>query len=128
VFGEGSPDLQSLMQQAVQMQERLVSAQQELEEARVEGTAGGGLVQATVSGTGELIELRIDPSVCDPEDTETLADLVVAAVHNAVDNAKGSAVDAMGDITGGLGGSLGGGLEGLLGGSPTVVQPRPDDE
>jgi DNA-binding YbaB/EbfC family protein len=95
------------------MQERLMSAQHELEEARVEGSAGGGLVHATVTGTGELLALRIDPSACDPSDTETLADLVVAAVHNAVDYAKNSASDTMGDITEGLGG---GGLAGLMGG------------
>lgn len=118
MFGESTPDLQSLLQQAAQMKERLVSAQQELEDARVEGSAGGGLVHATVTGTGELLSLRIDPSVCDPDDTETLADLVVAAVHNAVDNAKSSAADAMGDVTGGLGGSLGESLQGMLGGSP----------
>src|SRR5580765_2474136 len=101
------------------MQERLVSAQQELEDARVEGSAGGGLVHATVTGTGELVSLRIDPSACDPSDTETLADLVVAAVHAAADNARTSAAEAVGDLSafegglGGLEGGLGGGLEGL---------------
>ena len=66
MFPEGTPDLQSLLQQASAMQERLVAAQHELEEARVEGSSGGGLVSATVTGTGELIGLTIDPSVLRP--------------------------------------------------------------
>lgn len=111
----GMPDLQSLLQQASAMQERLVAAQHELEDARVEGTAAGGLVQATVNGTGELIGLEIDASVCDPTDPETLADLVVAAVRNAVDTAHQRAAEAMGDVSGGLGGALGGDLGTTLG-------------
>jgi len=120
VFPEGT-DFQSLLQQATEMQERLISAQQELEAVRVEGSSGGGLVNATVTGTGELVALQIDPSACDPDDTETLADLVIAAVHNAVDNAKNSAGDAVGDLSGAFPGGIedlmGGGLSGLMGGS-----------
>ena len=66
MFPEGTPDLQALLQQAAEMQERLTTAQQELADARVEGSAGGGLVHATVSGTGELVSLTIDPAACDP--------------------------------------------------------------
>src|SRR3954449_13260874 len=83
MFPEGTPDLQALLERAAQMQERLATTQQELAEARVEGSAGGGLVHATVTGTGELVSLTIDPTACDPTDTETLADLIIAAVHNA---------------------------------------------
>ena len=125
MFPEGTPDLQSIdlqsiLQQAAQMQEQLLSAQQQLEDARIDGSAGGGLVSATVTGAGELVSLQIDPSVCDPADTETLADLVVAAVHNAADNARHSAADSVGDITGGLDDVMGEGLKGLLRGpSPT---------
>jgi nucleoid-associated protein EbfC len=79
----GLPDMQSLLEQATAMQQQLLEAQQELGDARVTGTAGGGVVTATVSGTGELVSLVIDPSVCDPAEAETLADLVVAAVHDA---------------------------------------------
>lgn len=106
-FTGGMPDLQALLQQASAMQERLVDAQHELEDARVEGSSGGGLVHATVSGTGELVGLTIDPSVCDPDDPETLADLVLAAVQNAVDMAHRRAADAMAGVSGGLGGDLG---------------------
>lgn len=104
MFPEGSPDMQSLLAQAAAMQEQLVAAQQTLADARVDGTAGGGLVSATVSGTGDLVSLTIDPSACDPADADTLADLVVAAVHDAMANASQVAESQFGDIAGGLGG------------------------
>ena len=85
VFPPGSEgiDFQQLLQQAQRMQEQLMSAQKDLAEAEVTGTAGGGLITATVTGAGELVALDIDPSVVDPSDVETLADLVVAAVRDA---------------------------------------------
>jgi len=98
------PDMQQLMQQAQQMQQQLLSAQQELSESEVTGTAGGGLVTATVNGTGELLRLSIDPNVVDPDDTETLADLIVAAVRDASGNAQKLAEKTMGPLAGGLGG------------------------
>lgn len=95
--------MQSLLQQAARMQEQLVSAQEELAEARVEGTSGGGAVTATVSGTGELLALSIDPSVIDPAEADDLADLIVAAVRDASGNAERLAADQMSDLTGGFG-------------------------
>jgi len=100
----GLPDLQSLMQEATAMQQRLVAAQHELDAARIEGSAGGGQVHATVTGTGELIGLTIDPEACDPDDPETLADMVLAAVRNAVDTAHRQAAHAMGSLTADFGG------------------------
>jgi nucleoid-associated protein EbfC len=94
MFPEGTPDMpalpdmQSLFAQAAQMQEQLLQTQQQLADARVQGTAGGGAVTATMSGTGDLIGLVIDPDVCDPAEAEMLADLVVAAVHDASANAQ----------------------------------------
>jgi nucleoid-associated protein EbfC len=100
--------MQQILQQAQRMQEQLMSAQQQLAEAEVTGTAGGGLVTATVSGAGELRALTIDPKVVDPEDTDTLADLIVAAVRDAGSNAEKLAADKMGPLAGGLeGGGLG---------------------
>ncbi len=90
------------------MQAELLTAQQELADARVDGTAGGGLVKATVTGGGELVDLAIDPAAVDPTDTETLADLVLAAVRDAADNARRLASERMGQVTGGLGDALGG--------------------
>ncbi|RLK59966.1 YbaB/EbfC family nucleoid-associated protein [Actinokineospora cianjurensis] len=104
--------MQAILAQAQKMQEQLLSAQQELADAEVTGTAGGGLVTATVSGAGELKALVIDPKVVDPDDTETLADLVIAAVRDAGNNAQRLAEEKMGPLAGGLGGG-GLGLPGL---------------
>ncbi|NEH89401.1 YbaB/EbfC family nucleoid-associated protein, partial [Rhizobium leguminosarum] len=86
--GGGQPNMQQLLQQAQKMQQDLARAQQELAATEVDGQAGGGLVKATVTGSGELRGLVIDPKAVDPEDTETLADLIVAAVQAANDNAQ----------------------------------------
>lgn len=110
MFPGGGVDMQQLLQQAQKMQQDLAAAQQELAEASVEGTAGGGLVKATVSGSGELTGLEIDPKVVDPEDTETLADLVIAAVRDANRAAQELAQAKLGPLAQGLGG---GGLPGL---------------
>ena len=96
--------MQQLMKQAQKMQQQLQTAQAELADARIVGSAGGGLVSATVSGNGELISLSIDPQVIDPEDAETLQDLVVAAVRDATRRAGELAADKMGPLTGGLSG------------------------
>lgn len=110
----GMPDMQAILKQAQQMQEQLMAAQEKLAESEVTGNAGGGLVTATVSGSGELRSLTIDPKAVDPEDTETLADLVVAAVRDANANAQKLAAEAMDPLAGALGG-FGGGLPGLPG-------------
>jgi DNA-binding YbaB/EbfC family protein len=107
VIPGGQPNMQALLQQAQKMQEDLAAAQQELAEAEVEGSAGGGLVKATVTGAGELRALVIDPKVVDPDDTETLADLVVAAVHNANEAAQQLQQDKLGPLTEGLSGMPG---------------------
>ncbi len=103
MFPDGTPDMQSLFEQAALMQQQLVNAQEQLDQARIEGTAGGGAVTATVSGTGDLIALTIDPSVCDPAEAEMLADLVLAAVHDASANAQRLAAEQMSGLTGGFG-------------------------
>ncbi|ADB29532.1 conserved hypothetical protein [Kribbella flavida DSM 17836] len=116
----GGFDMSELLAQAQAMQNQLMEAQANLENQEVEGTAGGGLVTAMVSGTGELLSLTINPKAVDPDDTETLADLIVAAVRDASENAKEVAARAMGPLAGGLGGGLpglGGGPEALPGGA-----------
>lgn len=94
--------MQDLLQQAQQVQQQLQSAQEELTEARVTGTAGGGLVTATVTGTGELAGLVISPEAVDPADTETLADLVLAAVRDATNAASRLQQEKMGSLAGGF--------------------------
>ena len=83
MFDPGSVDHQGLLQQAQAMQDQLEQAQAALAARTVKGTAGGDLVEATLTGTGELVGLVIKPEACDPTDTESLADLIVAAVRDA---------------------------------------------
>ena len=108
-MGMRPQDLQRLMQQAQQMQAQLQSAQAELATQEFTGSAGGGVVTATVLGSGKVVSVAIDPSVIDPEDPEMLGDLVTAAVNAAIDTASAAAESQMGDVTGGLdlGGLLG---------------------
>jgi nucleoid-associated protein EbfC len=107
-------DMQQLLAAAQQMQEQLMTAQQELAETEVQGTAGGGLVTARVNGQGELVDLTIAPEVIDPADpaetAQTVADLVLAAVRDAYRAAGDLQQQKMGPLAsgiGGLGGSLG---------------------
>ena len=99
-------DMSGLLAQAQAMQAQLLQAQEELAEAKIEGTSGGGLVTATITGAGELIGLVIKPEVVDPEDTETLADLVLAAVRDASTKSQALAAEKLGPLAGGLGGGL----------------------
>jgi nucleoid-associated protein EbfC len=109
----GQPNIQNMLQQAQRMQEQFMSLQRELAQTEIEGTAGGGLVSATVNGQNEVTKIVIDPAAIDPADpadtAETVADLVLAAIHNAVEEAQKLAQEKMGPLTEGLGG-LGGGL------------------
>jgi DNA-binding YbaB/EbfC family protein len=96
--------LQQLMQQAQKMQQQMVAAQAELAEAELTGTSGGGLVTVTVSGAGEVKAIKIDPRAVDPDDVETLEDLVLAALHNAAEEARALTERKLGPVTGGMGG------------------------
>jgi DNA-binding YbaB/EbfC family protein len=109
-FGGGQPNMQQLMQQAQRMQQQVEAAQAELAATEVTGSAGGGLVSATLTGDGELTSITIDPKAVDPEDIETLQDLVVAAVRDAHRAVSELTAEKMGPVTGGLGGL---GLPGL---------------
>jgi len=101
-------DMSGLLAQAQAMQEQFLNAQQELADMEVEGSAGGDLVIATVTGAGELVGLEIKAEAVDPSDTETLADLIVAAVRDATNKAQAVAASKLGPLAGGLG--MGGGL------------------
>jgi DNA-binding YbaB/EbfC family protein len=76
-------DFSALMKQAQAMQEKLQAAQARMAETTTSGTSGGGLVEVTLKGTGELAALRIDPSLMSPAETEILTDLIVAAHADA---------------------------------------------
>jgi nucleoid-associated protein EbfC len=105
----GQPNLQQLMKQAQKMQQQLAAAQAELALAEVTGSAGGGLVTVTMTASGEFRSVTIDPSAVDPEDVETLEDLILAAARNATESARELTEEKMGPLSSGMGG-LGGGL------------------
>jgi DNA-binding YbaB/EbfC family protein len=113
MFPGGQPDMAQLLKQAQQMQQQLVAAQEELANTEVTGSAGGGLVTATMTGSFELTAITISPDAVDPSDVETLQDLVVAAVRDAKRAADELASSTMGPLAGGLGGGGGLGLPGL---------------
>ena len=106
--GGGMPgNMSNLMKQAQRMQRQMEENQKELEAAVYTAKAGGGAVEATVSGKKELTALTIDPDAVDPEDVEMLQDMIVAAVNEAMKQADEASSAAMNKLTGGMGG-LGG--------------------
>ncbi|HEU0116208.1 MAG TPA: YbaB/EbfC family nucleoid-associated protein [Thermomicrobiales bacterium] len=90
------------MKMIQQMQNRLAKIQNELAETVVEGTAGGGVVTAQVTGQREFHGIKIDPSAVDPDDVEMLEDLITAAIQDAMAKATALAEDRMSALTGGL--------------------------
>ena len=95
-------NLQNILKQAQKIQSQVSKMQAELGERRIEASAGGGMVTAVVNGRQELVSLRIDRQVVDPEDVEMLEDLVVVAVADAQQKAQTAAQEHMGKVTGGL--------------------------
>ena len=91
-----------ILQQAQEMQGRFQKIQDELQQLTVTGTAGGGLVSAEVSGTGQLRRIKLDASVINPADVEMLEDLIVVAVADAQKKAQEEAQAEMGKLTGGM--------------------------
>ena len=96
------PDMQMILQQAQKMQQQLQEAQAELATAEVTGQAGNGLVEVTVTAGLEPRSVKIDPQVVDPEDVETLQDLVAGALGDAVRRAQELQQEKMGPLAGGL--------------------------
>jgi len=97
-----SKGLGNIMKQAQMMQQKMTRLQEELGERQVEATAGGGMVQAVVNGRQQLLSLKIEKSVVDPEDVEMLQDLVLAAVNEAIKKSQDMMQQEMGKITGGM--------------------------
>ncbi|OOC56206.1 MULTISPECIES: YbaB/EbfC family nucleoid-associated protein [Nocardiopsis] len=114
-------DMQALLQQAQQMQQQLVEAQEALEEAEVEGTSGGGLVKVKLSGRGQVEDITVDAQAIDTADAEesaqTVADLVLAAIRDAEAQVEQLQQEKMGPLAEGLGG---GGMPGMPGGMPGI--------
>lgn len=91
-----------MMRQLQQMQAQMESTQTEVEESVFSATAGGGMVSAEVNGKKELLSVKIDPQVVDPDDVEMLEDLVTAAINEALSKAGKTMEDKMGALTGGM--------------------------
>jgi len=92
----------NLQRMAQQMQQEMARVQSELEAATVDGSAGGGVVKATVTGKQEVVSITIDPSAVDPGDVDMLQDLVVAAVNDALRASRELAEEKLSAVTGGL--------------------------
>jgi len=100
---KGLGNIGNLMKQAKQMQEELAAAQAEIAEMRIQASSGGGMVTATVSGKGDLVDLAIEREVVDPEDVEMLADLIIAAVQESQRQAQERAQERLGPLAQGFG-------------------------
>lgn len=92
----------NLMKQAQQMQKRMLKLQEEMAQKTVEASVGGGMVTVTVNGKNEILQVKIEPQVVDPDDVEMLEDLVVAGVNEALRKAQEMVSEEMSKVTGGM--------------------------
>lgn len=95
-------NLGQMMKQAQKLQARMAELQEQLAGMEVSGTSGGGLVEATLNGKGEVRRVKIDPSIVDPKDVEMLEDLVVAACNDAKAKVEQTVAERMNELTGGM--------------------------
>lgn len=100
--GYGKQSVNQLMQQAQQMQENMKKKQEKLEATEYQVTAGGGMVELTMTGKHEVTRVKLNPDIVQPDDIEMLEDLVAAAVNEAVRVVDEAAEKELGEITGGL--------------------------
>lgn len=98
----GAPNMNNMLKQAQKMQVEMERIQAEVEEKTIETTAGGGAVTVTIKGTKEIVGIKISPDVVDPDDIETLQDLILVAVNDAVKQASDMMEQGMSKLTGGL--------------------------
>ena len=101
-FRGGMPNMNNMMKQVKKMQADMEKAQQEIEEKEFTSSAGGGVVDATINGKKEVVAIKIDPDVVDPEDVEMLQDLIMVAVNEAISQADKFNEEKMGKLTGGI--------------------------
>ncbi|HHM23854.1 MAG TPA: YbaB/EbfC family nucleoid-associated protein [Bacteroidetes bacterium] len=105
------PNLGALLGQFQKIQEQLAKAQEELVDIEVEGTSGGGMVTVRANAKQEILGIKIDPEVVDPDDVDMLEDLIVAAVNQALEKAQQAANEHMQKIAGGMLPNLPGGFK-----------------
>ena len=104
-FPGGMPgNMNNLMKQAQRMQRQMEEGQKELETKEFTASAGGGAVAVTVNGKKEIVSIKLDEEIVDPEDIETLQDAIVAATNEALRQADEASAQLMGKMTGGMGG------------------------
>ena len=105
--GGGMPgNMANLMKQAQKMQRQMEEQAKEMETKEFTATAGGGAVEATVSGTKKVLSLKLDEEAVDPDDVEMLEDLIVAALNEALEKVDPESSSAMSKLTGGMGGGM----------------------
>ncbi|OQX06445.1 MAG: YbaB/EbfC family nucleoid-associated protein [Desulfobacteraceae bacterium IS3] len=92
----------NMMKQAQKLQSKMMKLQEELAEKTIEGSAGGGMVKAVANGKQQVISIRIEKEVIDPEDPDMLQDLVLSAVNDALQKSQEMVSDEMGKLTGGF--------------------------
>ena len=95
-------NLGQMMKQAQEMQAKMAEMQERLAEVEVTGASGGGMIQVTLNGKGEMRKVEIDPALMDPNEVEVLEDLIVAATNDAKVKAEAQAAQRMSELTGGL--------------------------
>lgn len=96
-------NINKMLKQAQQMQTKMQAAQEELSKREVSSSVGGGKVSVTATAAGDVLSIKIDPAVIDPEDPEMLEDLVLSGVRQAIEEGRRIMADEMGKITGGMG-------------------------
>lgn len=101
-MGGGPQNMQSMIKQAQKMQEEMEKTQAELETKEYETQAGGGAVKVKINGKKEIVSLELSPEIVDPDDIETLSDVIVAAVNEAIKTVESTSSEAMNKITGSL--------------------------
>ncbi len=97
-----SKNMNGLMKQAQQMQQKMATLQKELESRELETSSGGGMIKIKITGKQEIVSITIDPECVDPTDVETLQELVLTGVNQAVKESQDMVQKAMSKVTGGL--------------------------
>ena len=113
-YGGGPQNMQAMIKQAQKMQEDMARVQEECEAKEYEIQAGGGAVTVKINGKSEILSIDISPDIVDPDDIETLSDIIIAGVNEAIKTVENDANAEMSKITGGLGGLGGGMMPGLF--------------
>ena len=101
-MGGGPSDMNSMIRQAQKMQEQMAEKQAELDEREYEVQAGGGVVTVKIKGTKEILDIQLQPEIVDPDDVETLQDILVAAVNEAIKKVESTNEQELGQITGSM--------------------------